>query len=250
MGHSWPAEADLSQLYSQLAAELAQARSREAAAGACLAMIEAQLSPRRCQLVWGSGQQLQVLGADADVAPLRPDPPELNLLREGKLALRASGEATTACFAPLRARAELLGWLYVEQPAWGVESPALLSTLAGLAAPALALLEAAGRRDDRVAQLRTLNEIGRLLSGVLDLDTLLEAIYSATRRLVDAPVFYIAFYEPANDQFDLTYAVQDGVRCLFLDRAEGPPSELVHDPVPELGVQAEKRRHQPSSLRG
>ena len=56
-----------------------------------------------------------------------------------------------------------------------------------------------------------LNEIGRLLSGVLDLDTLLESIYKATRRLVDAPGFYIAFYDEADDEFELAYIVEEGI---------------------------------------
>ena len=60
-------------------------------------------------------------------------------------------------------------------------------------------LDAVAQREEHVDQLRTLNEIGRLLSGVLDPDSLLEAIFNATRRLVDAPIFYIAFYDEARE---------------------------------------------------
>lgn len=218
MAHTLPAETDLSQIYSQLSAELAQASDLEAGARSCVAVIEAQLAPRLCQVVWADGHEAQVVAPDLDAPPRHPAPDELALLREGRLVFRMDGDRLAAVFAPLRTRAELLGWLYVDRPAWSLDSAALLTTIAAQAAPVLALLEASNRREDRVAQLQTLNEIGRLLSGVLDLDTLLEAIYNATQRLVDAPGFYIAFYDETSNEFDLAYIVEDGVRQLMRER--------------------------------
>src|SRR3954471_2382690 len=208
-------EADLAQLFSQLSADLAQARNMDEAAICCAQVLQAALAPYFCQVVWGSGDAMRRLGARAESPLIQPDAQELALLRAGQPALRVASEQVLACFAPLRARGELLGWLCVDQPVWGAESAALIAMVAAQAGPTLAMLDASNRQADRVAQLHTLNEIGRLLSGVLDLDTLLEAIYSATERLVDVQVFYIAFYDPASDAFELAYVVQDGVRQLI-----------------------------------
>ena len=208
MPNARSAETDLAHYYHQFSSELAQARMFEQAARCCLAALDAHFAPAALQLVWDAGARALTA---PDEVPARPESPELELLRAGKLALRTSAGQVAACFAPLRARGELLGWAYLEQPLWVEESPLLLALIANEAAPTLALLDADTRREDRVAQLHTLNEIGRLLSGVLDLDTLLEAIYSATRRLVDASVFFIAFYDDTSDMLDLAYLVHNDV---------------------------------------
>jgi signal transduction histidine kinase/transcriptional regulator with GAF, ATPase, and Fis domain len=218
MAQSFSVENDLMQLLSRLSAGLAQAQSLDVGANCCVRLLQAQVTPRACQLVWGAGRAARLLVPNRDIPIIEPDAQELLLLNQGKLALRSEGERVLMCFAPLRARGELLGWLCVDQPVWGVESSSLIAMIGALAGPALALLDASVGREDRVDQLRTLNEIGQLLSGVLDLDTLLEAIYSATQRLVDAPLFYIAFYDEAIDALDMAYVVQDGARQPSRDR--------------------------------
>ncbi|MEO7911378.1 MAG: GAF domain-containing protein [Roseiflexaceae bacterium] len=211
-------EADLSQLFSQLSTDLAQVRGMDEAATCCAHMIQAAFAPYVCQLVWGSGDTMRCLGAGAESSPIQPDPHELALLHAGQLARRVAGEQVLACFAPLRVRGELLGWLYVDQPAWGAESAALITMVAAQAGPTLAMLDAVARGQDRVDQLHTLNEIGRRLSGVLDPETLHEAIYTATSRLVDAPIFYIALYDQERDELDLRYVLEDGVPQLTHER--------------------------------
>jgi signal transduction histidine kinase len=211
MAHPPLLEADISPLFSQLAADLAQAQNMDEAAACCAQMLQAALAPYFCQLAWGSGSSVRLLGAPAEWALIQPDAQELARLRAGQPALREVNERVVACFAPLRARGELLGWLYVDQPVWGAESAALIAMVAAQAGPTLAMLDAVARGQDRVDQLHTLNQIGQRLSGVLDPETLLEAIYTATRRLVDAPLFYIAFYDQERDELDLQYVLEDGV---------------------------------------
>ncbi len=211
MALSFPAETDLAQHYSQLSADLAQAQNLEAGAACCVAMLEARFAPRSSQIVWDADQCARVLSSD-NQTPIQPTVQELTLLKQGQLALRMQGERVLACFAPLRARAELRGWLYLEHPLWNEDSALILTLITGQVAPVLTMLNGTSHTADRVAQLRTLNDIGRLISGVLDLDTLLEAIYHATCRLVDAPVFYIAFYDQPSNELDLIYIVKDGVR--------------------------------------
>ena len=222
MAHLSAAETELTRFTNQFAAELAQARALDQGVRCCMAALDAQFGPRAAQLVWGLGSSARNLGATH--APIAtPAAHELALLHDGKPALHTLAGQVVACYMPLRTRGELLGWIYLDQPLWADESAGQLAMIAAQAAPTLAMLDGAARRDDRVAQLHTLNEIGRLLSGVLDLDTLLAAIYDATQRLVDAPVFFISFYHQASDELELAYMVQDGVRQ---DRRERWPSNI------------------------
>jgi GAF domain-containing protein len=209
-----PIEVDFVQLHRQLSAELAQAQSLDAGVSSCLALIDSYFSPQSCQLAWGADRTAYPLGPRSEAPLHQPSAAELALLWQGELALCTAAGHVAAAFAPLRARGVLLGWIFIEKPIWGADSPALLTALAVQAGPVLALLEAASRQDERVTQLHTLNEIGRLLSGVLDLDSLLEAIYVTTQRVVDAPMFYIAFYDSESDKFQLAYMGREGRRQL------------------------------------
>ncbi len=217
MAQALPTDIDLAQLCLQFSSDLAQSQSLEAGGSCCVSLIESCFAPRACQIIWDAGRGTRVLAPDPGVPPTHPDADELAKLQNGQLALRLASEHVVACFAPLRARGLLLGWLFVEHSHWGTESGVLLSMIAAQAGPALAMLDTASRQDERVAQLQTLNEIGRLLSGVLDLDTLLDAIHGAVSRLIDATTFYIALYDPTEDELDLAYTVLDDKRRQLQD---------------------------------
>ena len=213
-----PSEIGNAPLYQQFCTDLTQASSLEAAVESCLALLDACFSPHWCQIVWAAGDSTRVLGSHPDAPPWLPNPHERALLEQGELALQTVGDRVVGCYAPLRARGALIGWIALRDLSWSTESAALLALIAAQAGPALALLEISQRQDERVAQLQTLNEIGRLLGGVLDLDQLLEAIYMATRRVVEAPNFYIALYDPQAEMFDLAYLVINEARQLVHDR--------------------------------
>ncbi len=127
MTHPSLLEHDISPLLSQLSIDLAQAQSMDEAATYCAQILQTTLAPYFCQLVWFSGDALRRLGVLAESLLIQPDAQELALLRVGQPALRSSSEQALACFAPLRARGELLGWLYIDQPIWGAESAALIA---------------------------------------------------------------------------------------------------------------------------
>jgi signal transduction histidine kinase/transcriptional regulator with GAF, ATPase, and Fis domain len=215
MARALPTEFDLIQIYQQFCADLTQAQSLEAGVHRCVALLESCFAPRSCAVEWGVGQNLRILGPNPGAQTHHPSPEELAQLRGGEPVVRADGELVVAGFAPLRAQGALMGWLYIEEPVWSDESRDLFAAVAAMAGPALALLEATGRQDERVRQLETLNEVGRRLSGVLDLDTLLEAIYDATHRLVDTTNFFIAFYDPAVDMLDLAFLYHEGKRQIL-----------------------------------
>lgn len=203
-----PAEANLAHYHNQFSSDLAQARSFDQGVHCCLLALDIQFAAETAQLVWGRLPAARVFGANRTPI-VQPTEAELALLRGGRLALRSHGGQVAGCFAPLVVRAQLLGWIFLDQPLWIDESAMLLASIAGQAAPTLALLDADTRHEDRIGQLHTLNDIGRILSGVLELETLLEAIYNATHRLVDASVFFLAFYDQAHDELELAYMAHD-----------------------------------------
>ena len=73
----------------------------------------------------------------------------------------------------------------------------------------------------RSEELAALNEIGRALSSTLDPDDLFEKIFAALRRMFDVKNFYIALYDPANNQMRIELEVADGVRMPKRRRALG-----------------------------
>jgi GAF domain-containing protein len=205
---------DRMQPYWQFCADLAKVRGLNAGVNCCLAFLETCFSPQLCQIIWNVDQNLHLLGSHPGSPLYAPDANEKLLLENGELVLRVEAEHIVTALVPLHARAVLVGWLYLIEPNWNDESSVLLSRIAIQVGPILAILESSGRRDERLMQLQLLNEIGRLLSAVLDLDTLLEAIYDATKRLADAPVFYIAFYDASTDILNPAYLIRDGKRQL------------------------------------
>ncbi len=79
----------------------------------------------------------------------------------------------------------------------------------GMAVENSLLIEQTSRRTE---ELHILNEIGRALSSTLDLNTLLERIYSEMRRLLDVSSFFIAFYDYKTEEVRFEIEVVDGVR--------------------------------------
>jgi diguanylate cyclase (GGDEF)-like protein/putative nucleotidyltransferase with HDIG domain len=73
----------------------------------------------------------------------------------------------------------------------------------------------------RTEELHVLNEIGRALSSTLDLDTLLERIYSEMRRGIDVDSFFIAFHPPKSGEVKFEIEVTNGERLPKRTRPAG-----------------------------
>lgn len=202
MACALPTETDQLHTYRHFCVNLSQAQTQQDALDACQALVELWFAPRIYEFVsytppatWKSQHY-------------NPTESELSELHAGNVVLSHT-DGRIACLAPLHARNSLIGWFLLLEPNLTEDSLDRLALIAAQAGPTLAFLEASRRHDDRIQQLQTLNEIGRLLSGVLDMPTLLEAIHSATRRLVDTQIFFIALYDENNDEFELAYFAQD-----------------------------------------
>ena len=88
----------------------------------------------------------------------------------------------------------------------------------GMAVENSYLIQQTSRRSE---ELHILNEIGRALSSTLDLDTLLERIYSEMRRVLDVSSFFIAFDDPRTQRNPLRNR-SDGWRAASEALARGP----------------------------
>ncbi|MBZ5694343.1 MAG: diguanylate cyclase [Acidobacteriia bacterium] len=88
----------------------------------------------------------------------------------------------------------------------------------GMAVENSYLIQQTSRRSE---ELHTLNEIGRALSSTLELDALLERIYSEMRRVLDVTSFFIAFYQPKAGEVRFEIEVNDGERCPKRSRPSG-----------------------------
>ncbi len=74
----------------------------------------------------------------------------------------------------------------------------------------------------RVAQLGALNEIGRTISAMVDIPSLVEAIYRESGKVVDTTNFYIALYNAAKDEVTFALDVKRGQAAgTLLVRAAG-----------------------------
>ncbi len=98
----------------------------------------------------------------------------------------------------LQAKERVFGVLLLGSPdnrSFGPAERRLLLALGqqiGMAVENSSLIRQTSRRSE---ELHILNEIGRALSSTLDLDKLLERIYSEMRRVVDAGSFFIAYHD-------------------------------------------------------
>lgn len=79
----------------------------------------------------------------------------------------------------------------------------------GMAVENSYLIQQSSRRSE---ELHIMNEVGRALASTLDVDALLERIYSGMRRVLDAASFFIAFYDQTAAEVRYEIEVNDGER--------------------------------------
>jgi PAS domain S-box-containing protein len=120
---------------------------------------------------------------------------------------------------PLRnTEGQLLGQITLDTPRDGrVPTRAALETLevfAGQAAIAVENARLYAEATTRAQQLSVLNEIGRAISALLDLDQVLETVYQSTRNIISTDLFFIALYDPMTEVVSYPLVYDRGKRCL------------------------------------
>ena len=101
---------------------------------------------------------------------------------------------------------------YQEENLYDEQDLALFSTIAAQAAIAVDNARLFREREQRLAELAILNEIGRALSSALELDRLLEVVHEQVSRIFDTTNFYIATYDEAADEWTLAFHLEHGER--------------------------------------
>jgi len=81
-------------------------------------------------------------------------------------------------------------------------------------------------REERVIRLAVLNEIAQAISSVLDTEELLHTVYKQLGRLMDVTNFYIALYNPEEEEINFVLAIQDG-QMLGWERLERSRRRMV-----------------------
>ena len=88
----------------------------------------------------------------------------------------------------------------------------LVLGLVGFAWVARNLAFARQRLERRVRELDVVQEVGRALSTNLNLEDLLQAIYTQVAGLMPANFFYISLYDPDLDEVSFPFVIEDGQR--------------------------------------
>jgi NtrC-family two-component system sensor histidine kinase KinB len=72
------------------------------------------------------------------------------------------------------------------------------------------LAQAASRLERRVKELDSLQAVGRVLSSSLDVNKILEAIYTQASALMPVQSFYVALYNPEEDEVSFPLSMENG----------------------------------------
>jgi PAS domain S-box-containing protein len=88
------------------------------------------------------------------------------------------------------------------------EEQGLFEEVAGDIAFALHSIELEEEAQTRAEELAVLNEMGRALTAMLDVDAVVENIYHHASRLIDTTNFYVALYDPEQDMVSFPLYVE------------------------------------------
>ena len=122
---------------------------------------------------------------------------------------------------PLRGREHNLGLLsayYADIHEFSSDEIEMFVSFAGQAAVALETARLMRDQKRRIAELGSLEEVGRAISGTLDLDELLEQVYLQTSHLMETTNFYISLYYEESREWEMRIQVEDGQRSEPLPR--------------------------------
>ncbi len=126
------------------------------------------------------------------------------------------GERTRSYLGvPMMVGQDLVGVIAAQSyrpAAYGEREKQFLLTVANQVAVAVQNARLFREREQRLAELAILNEIGRVLTSALALDELLEEVYRQVSRVFDTTNFYIALYDEAGDEWESLLDVEEGKR--------------------------------------
>ncbi len=144
-----------------------------------------------------------------------------------------------AVSVPIRVGETVIGVLQAEADRRGAfteEDAAALEIAADQLAVAIENAQLFQQAQRRVAELATINEIGRAISSALDTGELAQLIYSQVRNLLDTRSFHIALYDPNTELIHVGFCVEHGQRqpSFVLEVGQGLTGHLIRTGQPIL----------------
>jgi PAS domain S-box-containing protein len=149
-------------------------------------------------------------------------------------------------FVPLVAGGKAAGVISLQnidrEYAFDEDDRRLLTTLAGSLTVALENARLVQETRQRVAELATVNSVGRALSSQLDLDGLIELVGERVRETFDADIAYVALHDEAAGQIEFAYYYESGERRpeAPMEYGEGLTSQILRSREPILENQREQ----------
>ena len=160
-------------------------------------------------------------------------------------------------FMPIKVRDRVIGVVEVgydkgKKPALSEDEVQLLATFMDQAAAALENARLYQESEVRAGELVILNEMGRTLTAVLDVNAVIDSLYQHASRLMDTTNYYVALYDAERDEVSFPfYAEDEAVRRTptprragkgmteYVIRARQPLliPENVNQRLEELGIQ-------------
>ncbi|MEW5872417.1 MAG: GAF domain-containing protein [Chloroflexota bacterium] len=152
-----------------------------------------------------------------------PDLPEVRRQHYQKLGVQS------VLFAPLFVRGQLYGYIEMWESRasrqFNVQERLLCGDISQQAATAIERARLFEESRRRAEQLAVLNEMSRTLSSQLEVEDVLNTVYTYATRLIPLPNFYVALYDSQAEQvsFPIAYEIDPGA-------ADGPPQRLHWQP--------------------
>ncbi len=158
--------------------------------------------------------------------------PEMGLAVErGMLALSAGGDQVpalragkAAAVAPLSVRGEVMGVLGVQHDPdnpLSADDLALVELVSEQVAQALENARLFAETQSRARELAVLNEMGRTLTGMLNLDAVIDSIRYFASQLVDTTNFFVGLYDAEQDAISFPLFIDGEVRINEATRRSG-----------------------------
>jgi GAF domain-containing protein len=104
---------------------------------------------------------------------------------------------------------------------WDEQDEQLFLTLVDQVAMAVSNTHLLENARSRAEELAVLNEMSRVLTAQLDVQTAIESLYRHASRLIDTTNFYVALYDPQTDRVSFPLAFEHGERRRWSARQAG-----------------------------
>ena len=131
----------------------------------------------------------------------------------------------SAVVTPLQSKEQVVGILAVmnrrNDPPLTQRDMDLLAVMASQAAVALENAELFAERERNITELSILYQTGQAISASLDLEAILNTIYTQVSQVMDTTNFYIAFYDEETEQVSFPLVIEHGERRDWSPREGG-----------------------------